>query len=319
LLVIAAAALVVFINREMTYSGETSEHHPFRSAEARERYLTLYDTRAKKWPVASESRMVETSYGRTFVRISGPLGSPPMVLLHGIGGNSLQWKFNIEALSSRYRTYAVDNIYDYGRSVYTKPIESADDFVNWFDELFTALGLGDDINLVGLSYGGWLTSQYALRFPDRLDRIVLLAPVCTVLPLPSEWIARAALSILPHPYFIRSLLFWMAEDLAREEAGRKILEEWADDAYVAIRCFKPKRMVNPTVLDDEELGGIEVPTLFLVGENERIYSAHQAIERLDAVAPEIMTEVIPDAGHDLAFVQADLVNRMILEFLDQIR
>ncbi len=320
LLVIAGVAFIVFINREMTYSqAEMSEYHPFRSAEAKGRYLNLYDERAKNWPVVSESKTVETSYGRTFVRISGPAGSPPLVLLHGIGSNSLQWIFNIEALSERHQTYAVDNIYDNGRSVYTKPIESPDDFVNWLDELFTALGLEDDINLVGLSYGGWLTSQYALRFPNRLDKIVILAPVCTVLPLPAEWIVRAALSMLSHPYFVRSLLFWMAEDLAREEAGRIIVEEWADDAFVAIRCFKPKRMVNPTVLDDEELRGIKVPTLYLVGENEKIYAAHKAIERLNAVAPEIMTEVIPDAGHDLTFVQADLVNRKILEFLDLTR
>ena len=57
----------------------------------------------------------------------------------------------------------------------------------------------------------------------------------------------------------------------------------------------------------------------LVGENEKIYSAQQAIERLNAVAPEITTEVIPDAGHDLTFVQVDVVNRKILEFLDQTR
>jgi hypothetical protein len=38
-----------------------SSYHPFRSAEAKEKYLKLYDLRAKKWPVVSESRMVDTS------------------------------------------------------------------------------------------------------------------------------------------------------------------------------------------------------------------------------------------------------------------
>ncbi|GAH54730.1 unnamed protein product, partial [marine sediment metagenome] len=69
----------------------------------------------------------------------------------------MQWLPNIEALSEYYRTYAVDNIYDYGRSVYTRTIKSPDDFVNWLDELFSILELGDNINLMGLSYGGWLT------------------------------------------------------------------------------------------------------------------------------------------------------------------
>ena len=297
---------------------EMSAYHPFRSAKAKEEYLKLYDMRAKKWPVVSESRTVDTSYGQTFVRISGPVGAPPLVLLHGIGGNSLQWLPNIEALSECHRTYAVDNIYDYGRSVYTRTIKGADDFVNWLDELFSILELGDNINLMGLSYGGWLTSQYALRFPDRLNKIVLLAPAGTVLPLRLEWMMRAILCAVPHRYFTKSFMYWLLEDLVqKDEASRVMVEEWVDDSFMAIKCFKRKSMVNPTVLEDRELQSIKVPALYLVGENEKIYSAQEAVQRLNKVAPHIKTEVIPDAGHDLTIVQAEMVNRKVLEFLKQ--
>ena len=60
---------------------------------------------------------------------------------------------------------------------------------------------------------------------------------------------------------------------------------------------------------------INVPTLYLVGEHEKIYSAGKAIQRLHKMAPQIKTEVIPDAGHDLTFVQPEMVNKKILEFL----
>lgn len=53
------------------------EYHPFVSAEARYEYLLMYDEKAKKWPVPSETRMVETSFGKTFVQASGPVGAPP--------------------------------------------------------------------------------------------------------------------------------------------------------------------------------------------------------------------------------------------------
>jgi pimeloyl-ACP methyl ester carboxylesterase len=81
--------------------------HPFRSATAKAQYLKLYDLRAKKWPVDSKTRLVDTSYGQTFVRMSGPAGAPPLVLLHGAGSNSLQWMPNIEALSTNYRVYVL--------------------------------------------------------------------------------------------------------------------------------------------------------------------------------------------------------------------
>jgi pimeloyl-ACP methyl ester carboxylesterase len=293
-------------------------YHPFRSDEAKEQYLNLYDMRVKKWPVPSEARTVDTYYGQTFVRISGPAGGPPLVLLHGGSGNSLQWMPNIEALSESYKTYAVDNIYDYGRSIYTRPIKSPDDFVKWLDELFSALELGNTINLMGLSYGGWLTSLYALRFPNRLNKIVLLAPAFTVLRIRPAWLVRAILGFLPHRYFAGNFMYWLAEDSMRKnDASRITIEEITDDAFMAMRCFKPKRMVHPTVLNDRELQSITVPALYLVGENEKIYSARKALQRLSMVAPQIKAEVIPNAGHDLTIVQADVVNKKVLDFLKQ--
>jgi pimeloyl-ACP methyl ester carboxylesterase len=295
---------------------EMSEYHPFRSKGAQGRYLALYDERAKNWPVAFETSLVETSYGRTFVRVSGPTDGPPLVLLHGAGGNSLQWIPNVEALSQTYRVYTIDNIYDHGRSIYTRPMESPDDFVFWLDELFTKLELGNDIHLVGLSYGVWLTCQYTLYFPERLRKIVLLAPAGTVLPVSSEWIRRAILCVLPHRYFMKSFMFWLLEDFVnQDEASRILVAEWVDESYVATRSFKPKSFVSPHVLDNAELLRLNMPALFLVGENEKIYSAQQAVERLNAVAPNIETAILPNAGHDLTLVQADIVNERILDFL----
>lgn len=120
-----------------------------------------------EWPVPSTMRMVHTCYGETFVRISGPEGAMPMVLLSDLGGNSLHAIPIIEALSANYRTYAVDSVYDYGRSIPCRATDSIDDVINWLDELFDARFLVD-VNLVGISYGGWMAGQYALRRLDRL-------------------------------------------------------------------------------------------------------------------------------------------------------
>ena len=95
------------------------------------------------------------------------------------------------------------------------------------------------------------------------------------------------------------------------------MEVGVNELMMATRCFKPAKFPGPTVLKDEDLQSIKVPTLFLVGENEVIYSAQKAVQRLNEVAPYIQTEVIPNAGHDLTIVQAEMVNQKILEFLAQ--
>lgn len=69
------------------------------------------------------------------------------------------------------------------------------------------------------------------------------------------------------------------------------------------------------MLTDQELESVSPPTLFLVGVNEKIYDPVKAVQRLNAVAPQIQTAIIPGAGHDLTIVQAEVVNAKILEFL----
>lgn len=97
--------------------------------------------------------------------------------------------------------------------------------------------------------------------------------------------------------------------------GRRAVLEWAEDSFLAMRSFVPRRLVNPTILRDEELAGLQMPTLFLVGDNEKIYSAQSAVARIQRVAPRIAAEIVPGAGHDLTIVQAEIINERIMHFL----
>lgn len=220
-------------------------------------------------------------------------------------------------MSERYTTYAVDDFFGCGLSRCMRPVKNADDLVRWLDELFDALGLGGNIHAAGLSYGGWLISQYALRFPAKLDKLVLLAPAATVLPIRAEMIARAILGALPHRCFARSFLRWVFEDLARQDEDGQLLEDVVEAILMKRECFGFNRMIWPTVLSGGQLRSITNPVLFLVGEREKLYSPARAVARLNRVAPRITARIIPGAGHDLTIVKADEVNAAILEFLEQ--
>jgi pimeloyl-ACP methyl ester carboxylesterase len=290
------------------------EYFPYRSSAVRDSYFEHYDSlAAKQWPIASETRMVPTTRGATFVRISGPVSAPPLVLLHGAGSTSLMWAPNIQALSCEYRTFAVDQIGEIGRSTCTQPVRSLDDLLSWLDELFDALELGNRINLAGLSYGGALTAQYALHFPKRLNKIVLLAPGNTVMRASIEFYARLILGIIAKRRFLPQFARWIFADMARKDP--KWLDGVLEELFTFFTILQPHKTPIPPVMTDAEWGGLTVPALFLVGEHETIYSAEKVVRRLRRVAPQVRVEVIPGAGHDLTFVQAAMVNRMMLEFL----
>jgi len=297
-----------------------SEVHPFRSAEAKAEYLALYDEAAKNWAVPSESKMIDTSYGQTYVRISGADDAPPLVLFPGAGTCSLMWALNVEALSQNYRTYAVDSLINtgcVGRSIYTRSISDVNDATVWLDDLFNGLGLSNNINLLGPSYGGWLASQYALYCPERVNKVVLIAPAGTVLPFSGAYMMGSIfLAILPFRFVYQKFFRWSFPDLARQNS--QFIDAMIEEFMISARCFvppDPKEMPRLTAMTDAELQSIDVPTLVLIGENEKLYSAQDAIQRLKTIAPQIHSELIPDAGHDLLLVQTETVNRKILSFL----
>jgi len=304
------------MNRPVVVDGV----HPFKSAAKRDRYLANYDARAARWPVPSKEVYVDTSWGETFVRISGPVDGPALVLLPGANGTSLMWEPNVAAWSENHRVYAVDNVFDFGRSVYLRNITAPEDFVEWLDELLVRMGLEEEVNLLGLSYGGWIAGQYGLAHPERLSKLVLVAPAATVAWFSSDFITRGIKCMIPHPHFTKSMVRWALHDAADgTPEERRMVDEAEENAWLGLRSFKFKTMVHPTVLTDEEWRSFQVPLLFLVGENEVIYSitGAEAVEKLNSVAPQIETELFSDCGHDLSLVQVDRFNRRVQEFLEE--
>lgn len=291
-----------------------SAYYPYRSEAVREAFLAHYDSlAADQWPAESEERMAAASYGRTFVRVSGPVAAPPLVLLPGAAATSLMWAPNIVGLSQVCRTFAVDQVSEVGRSTCTRPVQTLDDLLNWLNELLDALGLARRTNLAGMSYGGALTAQFALRYPEKLNKAIMIAPGATVLRLKVEFIVRLSLAAISSRRFLPSFCRWIFADMAREDP--KWLDATLEDLLVIMRTLQPRKVPIPPVVSDAEWGRLRVPTLFLVGENETIYDARRAVRRLQRVAPMVKSEVIPGAGHDLTFAQPDLVNRSILAFL----
>ncbi len=293
---------------------DSSACFPYRSPEARDRCLAYPDSlAARNWPVTSEERFVPTSFGATFVRISGPAAAPPLVLLHGATATSLMWAPNIKALSEEYRTIAVDQVGEFGRSVCTRPVQSLNDLLAWLDELFDGLHLRSGVNLAGISYGGALTAQYALRFPERLNKAVLMAPGMTILRVTNQFIARTVLVALARRWYIPSYLRWIFPAMTRKDP--RWIDEVVKQTILNFANLQRRKIILPPVLTDAEWANLKVPALFLVGEYEVIYSPAKALERLKRVAPQVRAEIVPGAGHDLTVAQADLLNRTIAEFL----
>lgn len=313
---LSAMAIAAICFTILSCEGENEmnrTYHPFRSHDAKELYLKYYDSKAKAWPVQSETKSVTTSFGDTFIRISGSPDDPPLVLLPGDTESSLSWIPQIEDFSKRFRIIAIDNIYNNGRSVYSRPMKKPQDYVSWLDELFDELELEENINLIGFSYGGWQSCLYAMSRPERLRKLVLIS--APVVPPRLVYLIRA---ITTHfiPSLLRSQVKWERKCLIdKGERGQKILNDLIEDALLGQKCFKPRSFVSPTLFSDQEWSALKMPVLYLVGGEEVMYSPEKAVERIYRLNAAVKTVIIPDACHCITHSQAETVNKHILEFL----
>jgi pimeloyl-ACP methyl ester carboxylesterase len=270
----------------------------------------------KLWPVPYEPMDITGRYGRTHLVASGPKDAPPLVLLHMFLTSLTQWAANIADLSRDYRVYAIDVMGQPSKSIPDQPIQSREDYVTWLSEVLDALDI-KSTNLVGASFGGWLTLNYAIGAPERVNKIVLLSPAGGFLPLVKQFYVRGMLNTLFRRRFaMDSFVRWTAyEENLRDPSTRLIMYCIADQMYLGTRYFRMQGGVLPDVFSDEELRGIQVPTLLLIGQQEVIYDPEGALERARRLIPNFEGELVPQASHEMTISQHEIVDQRILETL----
>jgi pimeloyl-ACP methyl ester carboxylesterase len=289
---------------------------PFKSPEGEASYMAAYDASLRLWPVAYQAMDIPGRFGCTHLVASGSQDAPVLVLLHGYFASLTMWSLNIAALSRDYRVYALDVMGQPSRSIPGEPIRNRADFVEWLTTLLDALNV-DRARLVGMSYGGWLTLNYAIGAPERVDRIVLLSPAGSFLPLVKQFFLRTMpLMFLPRRFVVDSFMSWLTyKENLRDPHTRTIYDCLVDQMYLGARHFRMQAGVLPGVFSDDELRTLQAPTLLLIGQQEVIYDPAAALQRARRLLPNFEGALVPRASHDMSFSQSQLVNARILEFL----
>ena len=104
-------------------------------------------------------------------RITGQ--GPPLLLLHGIGDSSASWLPVMEGLGRTHTVIAPD-LLGHGNSDKPRADYSVAAYANGMRDLLEVLGV-DDVTVVGHSLGGGVAAQFAYQYPERCQRLVLVA------------------------------------------------------------------------------------------------------------------------------------------------
>jgi pimeloyl-ACP methyl ester carboxylesterase len=227
----------------------------------------------------------------------------PLILLHGAGGDLMHWPGALRRLPGR-RVIALD-LPGHGRSA-GPPCPGIADYAAEVARFAAALGLGRAV-LAGHSMGGAIALEIALRYPDRVAGLVLIA-------------TGARLPVSPR------LLDAVARDF---EQAAALLGAWAygrqADRRLAETAAQRLGDTNPTLLLADlqacaafdrtaDIGRIAAPALVLCGEADTMTPPALGA-KLAQRLPCASLEIIPGAGHMLMLELPGETARRIEAFL----
>lgn len=135
--------------------------HPYRSI-----WTSLLDVPFEQaWVNAGG---ISTRYAR-----AGSPDAPAVVMLHGTAGSWEGFSANLGALSKHFQCFAIDMV---GSGFSDKPDHDYEisTYVQHVHDFMAAIGL-PSASLIGCSLGSWVAARFALRHPERVDKLVLLS------------------------------------------------------------------------------------------------------------------------------------------------
>jgi pimeloyl-ACP methyl ester carboxylesterase len=277
----------------------------FRSDAGKALIHGQYRSVLDRWPVPRRELRIPTCQGETFVVDCGPEGAPPVILLHGGATTSAMWVRSVRAWAESFRLYAIDIIGEPGFSAPSRPAFASDAHARWMDDLWSALHL-ERASIVGASLGGLLALDYAIRRPEKVQSLVLLAPagvahvrlgyLASAVPLffAGRWGRRKALSLVM--------------GLPREEMT-PAAEDFLKSCEVIMAHHVIRTQPLP-VFSDDMLRRLTMPILAIVGGRDIVFSARTTRQRLAALTRKTKIVCLAAAGHGLTDQ-----TRTVLEFL----
>jgi len=144
----------------------------------------------------------------------------PVLFLHGWLGSWRYWMRTMEAISDRYRTYALD-LWGFGDSDKSKTRYSVSNYVALVDDFINDMGIRE-APIIGHALGASIALEYGVRYPDRAKKIMAVS-----LPMGGDSISRKLLDFTNSS--LVSKVMWWRQRVVHKEVEKE-LEKAAKDA-----------------------------------------------------------------------------------------
>ena len=260
----------------------------------------------------------------------GQRGGTPVVMLHGGGPGASAWSNfgpNLPVFAERFRTLMVDQP-GFGKS--GRPPVTGSYFTfsaNALAALLTGLGI-ERVHLIGNSLGGGTAVRFALEYPERAGRLVLMGPGGLSLnlfaPDPTEGVRRLMeFSAPPGPTrekleaFLRTLVF--DQRLVTDELIDERFAAASDPGALAAMAAMGASFLDPAHAEEallwRDAHRLRQRVLLVWGREDRVNPLDGALVALKTIR-RCQLHVFSGCGHWAQLEKFDEFNRLVMGFLE---
>jgi len=251
-----------------------------------------------------------TIHGHRLAYVKAGRG-PVLLLLHGLGCTHRTWLPVLDSLARRYTVIAPD-LLGHGESDKPRADYSIGAFANGMRDLLTLLGI-DKVTVVGHSFGGGVAMQFAYQFPERTERLVLVAsgglgpevsPAIKAITTTGFYQVMGALTLPGVRHVGAAGLRALSRTGVREfrdfDEVAEIYQSFRDPRARAAIRHVVRAVVDwqgqIVTMADRAYLTEAMPMCVVWGEDDRVIPVSHAA-RAAELAPKAQVEVIPNAGH----------------------
>jgi len=151
----------------------------FKSEAGKKEILNLYDKKLSDLNIDYQYKIIDTSFGKTNIIITGKASNPPLIIIHGSNGCAPISLETYPNLSTQFQVFAVDVLAQPNKSAETRLSMKGDSYGKWINEIIGTLNLYD-VTLVGFSFGGLVILKTLIHDEDKIKEVFLACPAYIV-------------------------------------------------------------------------------------------------------------------------------------------
>ncbi|MBN9083691.1 MAG: hypothetical protein BGP04_15780 [Rhizobiales bacterium 62-17] len=247
---------------------------------------------------------------------AGRADAPVVLLLHGVGANSMHWRFQLSGLSDRYRVIAWNAPGYFLTDGFAKDMPSCQDFADAVRDFLGALKI-DRVNIVGNSFGSRVAQCFTVHYPERVMKLAMtgtgIGPVDMTDEAKAKIIATRENQIAKGGYGFGARV----SALVGPNASPELIAE----VQRVVRATRPQGFMHGVKLGlvngyspSEVAAKAQMPVLLIQGTEDKVNPGKDNADILIKVLKNGRIEKLDGIGHLPEVEVPDAVNKLLRDF-----